>query len=262
MVVGGGHRRALVVGDSGARAEPDADTRHRSFEAISEGAERKENPDIISAAAIVATMAAPRRHRVENRRSCRSNCSSLFETLGEENQQPALHALVREQARERTSGWAGASADDRDDQQEVRAIILLPRRRHEHHCSATSSAAFNVSITLNDSRTVRHQESCAADRQGPQLPEFLAKFGILLKDGQTAQYVGHGSRQRNAEGHAERFEVERIGSWNPGTDPHNENRGWAFVNIYYSLLSGGFVFQLSLASSSLFRRSPGTCAHI
>jgi hypothetical protein len=60
-------------------------------------------------------------------------------------------------------------------------------------CSVVSSAegSFNVSITLNDSSI--QFESKDASRPGslgvPSFRNFVAKFGILIKDGQTAQYT-------------------------------------------------------------------------
>ena len=61
-------------------------------------------------------------------------------------------------------------------------------------CSATSSADgyFNLSMTLNDS-SIQFDSRESTPRGGvpgvPSFRNFLAKFGILLKDGQTAQYT-------------------------------------------------------------------------
>lgn len=60
-------------------------------------------------------------------------------------------------------------------------------------CSATTTAdgRFNVTITLNDSAI--QFDSKEASGQGvsgvPSFRNFTSRFGILLKDGQTAQYT-------------------------------------------------------------------------
>jgi hypothetical protein len=61
-------------------------------------------------------------------------------------------------------------------------------------CSATTAAEgyFNVSITLNDSSIQFDTKESASRGTVPGVPSFrnfLARFGILLKDGQTAQYT-------------------------------------------------------------------------
>lgn len=155
---------------------------------------------IISAAGIVATMAAPRAvvaqektalvplklQLVVSRTLGEKKISSLPYTLWVTANRPGetnLRMGVEVPVPSTMIGKDGASTP---------SYMYRPVGTNID-ASATSAAEgfFNVSITLNDSAV--QFDSKDTSRGGlsgvPSFRNFLAKFGILLKDGQTAQYT-------------------------------------------------------------------------